>query len=133
MSMILKYGTTFMIDPEETYSLKDNIFGIVDIFDFLPVDYYKYEGKIWSLPYKFRKHGVMLFSGKIKGVDVPYDVSPKDVFVGTKLSGMNMEVKKVKQGDCIIVCSLFGMVVNREDIDRYFVSTSFFQTPLQLS
>lgn len=123
----------FMIDPDETYSLKDNIFGVVDIFDFLPKDYYKHKGKIWSLPYKFRKHGVMLFSGQLKGVDIPYDVSSKDVFVGTNISGMNMEVKKVKPGDCIIVCSLFGMVVDREDVDKYFVSTNFFTTPMMMS
>lgn len=123
----------YTIDPTEPWSLKDNYFYILDIFDFIPDDYDKEPRKIYKIPYTFREKGIILFSGNVKGLPLPPDTISKDVFVGVKMEGMEMDVKKVKPGDCIIICDFFCMVSKRETVMKYFTDIDLCTMPINLS
>lgn len=145
--MTLKSGTTIMISPF-IYSLRQNEFFVYDIFENLPDHYWDKKSCIYKIPAEIKTHGVIIFSGKIKGLQYPYGVSirPEDVFVGFNKSGSKnvfgqeedfdddlMEVHQVFPGQCIIACSFFCMLIEQEKLDQYFTCNDFFKQPLNLN
>lgn len=127
------------------YSLKKNEFFVYDIFENLPDNYWNKKGCIYKIPSEIKSHGVIVFSGKLKGLEYPYDidVTPRDVFVGfNKFTDNNkedsneedyMEVHRVFPGQCIIACSFFCMIINEDKLDKYFTCNNFFKQSLNLN
>lgn len=143
--MTLKFGIIIMISPF-IYSLRQNEFFVYNIFENLPDHYWNKKSCIYKIPTEIKMHGVIVFSGKIKGLEYPYDVSisSEDVFVGFNKSGSKnvfgqdqdddlMEVHQVFPGQCLIACSFFCMLIEQEKLDEYFTCNNFFKQPLNLN
>lgn len=121
--MTLKYGTTIMT----VWSLKKNEFYVYNIFKSLPEEYWKKDGRIYHIPQEIKQHGAIVFSGNLKGLPMPEGTTPKDVFVGFRQEDENMMIRRVKEGQCIIACDFFCMLVEEDKLNQYFTDMNFFK------
>lgn len=113
--------------------LKNNKFYEIDVYSHLPRNYWKSDGCIYDVPDIIKDHNIIIFSGRVEGIDYPIDVSPRDVFVGINKGNGAMVIEQIFPDQRLILSRLFREVIDKDIVDELFEKDDILERRFVLS
>lgn len=113
--------------------LKNNKFYEIDVYNYLPKKYWKSDGCIYDVPDIIKDHNIIIFSGRVEGIEYPIDVSPEDVFIGINKGNGVMVIEQIFPDQRLILSRLFREVIDKDIVDELFEKDDILERRFVLS